>query len=614
MMSECNDVKESPSPNALKRSQTDSRSNEIGVHSIGSDIVVNCDANPDDRAKVQKMSTIHLLFQTIGGIYDLRTTNVMLLCDGAADDVLVPAHKSILAADSSVFYRQFFVDSPTISTFRIANTTADMLCKFLTSFYGTSMQVHRADLPELMQLAYDFDAGKCKEICHQFLHKSLDAGIDDVLWILGMALKHNCPDIRVRCIKHIHQYGDFLIETDEFLTCNRQVFKLVVSDNFIGRNERKLFAACVEWAKRRIGATKTETSYEEIRREIGECFQLIHFDRMDAEQFVECLSEFTMIFHTDEIQEISKTIAGHRESGHLSNGDSNGVAGQRKGIPRGKLITMRHIFANPRADFRKLYNDNVSADMHFVFEGNEVRIAAHKCILATRSSIFARRLFEVNGAVEVLVKSASPRTFSAFLKTLYGYGIDEVAQKTNLDAILSLAYEYNVLDIGEGQENQLKDFVTLETLFWAANLCRKFVFVDSMNFNCKWIKKNATKFDLNLAFHSTALVHCSRTIVQNALDIDYDGRDAVRVFQAVINWAKNRCQHSKSNPTITITNLRRKLKGILPLIPFHQMTRPQFDACQQIYPGLLEEMEIQNVLAKMTVDSDTVGGLNDPAS
>lgn len=620
-MSECSEMKVSPSPlppNALKRSQSDSNSsssssgNQISVHSIGSDIVVNSDAtHPDGRSKIQKMGPIHPQCLSIGGIYNLKTTDVMLLCSSVADDVLVPSHKSILAADSTVFYRQFYVESCAINTFRIANTTADMLCKFLTSFYGKSMQVHRADLPELMQLAYDFDAGKCKEICNEFLQKSLDAGIDDVLWVLGMALTHNCPAIRDRCIESIHQYGDFLIETDAFLSCNRQVFKLILSDNFIGRNEKKLFAACVEWAKRRIGATKTVTSYEEIRREIGKSFEMIHFNRMSAEQFVECLSEFTMIFNTEEIQEMSKTISGHRESERASNGDLNGMAVQQKVIPRGKLMTMRYIFANHVADFRKLYNDNVSADMHFVFEANDVRIAAHKCILATRSSIFEKRLFEVNGPVQVVVKSASPRLFSAFLKTLYGYGIDEVTQKTNLDAILSLAYEYNVLDIGKGQENQLKEFVTLETLFWAVNLCRKFGFVDSMNFNCKWIKKNANKFDLNLAFHPTALVHCSRTIVQNALDIDYNDRDATRVFQAVINWAKHRCQRSKSNPTITITNLRRKLKGVLPLIPFHQMTRPQFDACQQIYPGLLNEMEIQNVLAKMTVGSNSVGRIDD---
>lgn len=328
---------------------------------------------------------------------------------------------------------------------------------------------------------------------------------------------------------------------------------------------------------------------------------MIHFDLMSAQQFVECSSQFPIIFYTDEIREISKAICERRASKHSTTGDFEEVLEQQKRVPRGKLLTIRHIFTNRLPDYRKLYNDNDSADMHFVFETNGVRIAAHKCILATRSSLFEQRLFEINGPVEVLVKSARPRIFAAFLKLLYGHGIDEMVQKTNLDAILTLAYEYNVWDIGKAQENQLKSLVTLETLFWAAHLCRKFRFIDSMNFNRKWIRKHANKFDLNLAFHPAALIHCSRTIVQGALGIDYPDQNAALVFEAVINWAKHRCQQSQSNSAITITNLRRKLEGVLSLIPFHKMTRPQFVACQINYPGLLNEIDIQNVLAKMTV-------------
>lgn len=280
IMSKLNGVKvPSPSHASLKRTQSDSDSNQLSAFSIrsGSDVDgVNRDANyPDGRCKVQKMCSVHPSCYTIGGVYNIQTTNVMLLCDTAAtgdDDVVIPAHKSILAADSPVFYRQFYAESCTFNTFRISNTAADMLCKFLASFYGKSMKMHRTDLPELMQLAYDFDAGKCKEICHEFMHKSLDAGIDDVLGILALALSHNCTAVRDRCIEKIHRFGDFLIETNEFLTCNRQVLKTVANIDFLQRNEKKFFAACVEWAKRRIIGSQTMSSYKEVRREIGKYF------------------------------------------------------------------------------------------------------------------------------------------------------------------------------------------------------------------------------------------------------------------------------------------------------------------------------------------------------
>lgn len=270
-----NNVKASPGPRTLKRSQSDANSNQINASSIDADkrVSVSREANyPDGRTKIQRMSSIHPLCHTIGGTYNLKTANVMLLCDTADDsDVSIPAHKSILAAGSTVFYRQFYVQSRTFNTFRISNITADVLCKFLTSFYAKSMKIHRDDVPELMQLAYDFDADKCKEICHQFMNKSLDAGIDDVLWILKLALEHDCTVIYDRCIEKIHHHGVHLIETDAFLTCNRSVFKTVVRNVFVGRNGEKLFAACVKWGNRRINRKKS-TSHKKIRREIGKVF------------------------------------------------------------------------------------------------------------------------------------------------------------------------------------------------------------------------------------------------------------------------------------------------------------------------------------------------------
>lgn len=263
---------------------------------------------------------------------------------------------------------------------------------------------------------------------------------------------------------------------------------------------------------------------------------------------------------------------------------------------------MQHIFERRLADYRKLYNDNASADMYFVFGAKPARIAAHKCILATKSTLFQQLQYENNGTAEVLVKTATPRTFSAFLKLLYGYAIDEIVSKHNLDAILTLANEYRVLDICKGQEIQLKQFATLETLFWAVNLCKKYRFVDSMHFDCKWIEKHAHKFDLNLAFHPMALVHCSRDTVRNALGIDYPNRNAMRIFVAAMNWAKGRRQQAHTNATVTVINLRRHLKGMLMMIPFHEMTRTLFDMCQNHLPGLLDEMEVQQILAKMTIE------------
>lgn len=566
-------------------SQSDT--SQMDIHSMGS----------DDQTKIAQMRIIQSL---IGGIYNVRTANVVLTCDVIVADgvnsIMIPAHKSILAAGSTVFYQNFYIALPDCNEFHISNATGDMICKFLTSFYAKSMQLHRDDLPELMQLASDFDGQKCKEICHRFMSESLGTGVDDVLWILEIALRHNCQAICVQCIEKIHQHGAFLIHTNEFLECNRQVFQIVVGNDFVGRNEKRLFVACIEWAKRRMDSYKS-MCYQEIRQEIGQCFELIHFNLMDAGAFVECLSEFAPIFGSNEIGEISKAISiQHR--GFQSRVDLKLTEEMETNAPRGRLHSMKHIFTGRLVDFRKLYNDKKSADMCFRFQSDAVRIVAHKCILATRSSIFQQRLFEINGPVNVQVTTTTPRIFSAFLKLLYGYEINEVVKKENLDAVLTLASDYRVLDIVKGQGIQLKEFASMQTLFWMVNLCNKYPFIDPMNFNCKWIEKYAHKFDLNLAFHPMALVDCSRSTVQSVLEINYPNQNVMCILEAVMNWAMNRCQKSNENSTITIMNLRKKLKGVR--IPFHKMTRSQFDVCQNRFPGLLDEMEIQAILQKMT--------------
>lgn len=600
------------SSRAFKRSRPDFNDQmDVRIIGSGSDITMTGQSgDPDRRSKIQKMCSIHPHCNNIGGIYNMHTTNVTFLCITNGDDVQIPAHKSILAADSTVFYRQFYVESRKLNTIRMGNIDGNIFCKFLTSFYSKSMKMQRNDVPELMRLAYDYDAGKCKQICQKFLHKSLDTGVDDVLWILDMALNHNCTAIRDRCIEKILQYGDILIGTDEFLQCkNRNVLKVIVSNDYLRRNEMELFAACVRWAKQRIGHKKTGIR-KAIRREIGKCFEMINFQSMDANQFVECLSKFAPIFRTREIYDISKVIFARRQSVHPSNVDFNESkrSGGGGGMPKGKLLNMRYTFENHLANFRTLYNDNNSADMHFVFNSHGgVRFAAHKCILAIKiKSPLLQQLNEMNGAGEIRVNSVGPRKFAAFLKLLYGYDVGEIAkQAADLETILALAYEYHVPDIFKGQEIQLKQFITIETVFWAANLRRKYRFIDSMQFDCKRIQRyaNVKTLDFNLAFHAMALVHCSRTIVERAVGIKYRNRNVLCIVEAVINWAKNRCEQSSTNePAINIQNIRKTMKNILMLIPFHKMTQSQFDTFQNNYPGLLNETEIQAVLTKMMTE------------
>lgn len=582
------------SQNPIKVSSVSCKRNRIAE-----DPVVGSSNNPTIvpvSSKIPKMCSV-ISNYNIGGIYDIQTADFAFLFDTNGVEVLVPAHKSILAADSCVFYRLFYQDDHRQGHFRIRNHPVDKFCIFLTSFYAKSMKLHRNDVEEVIRLAYQFQALKCQIVCLTFLRKSLETGVDDVLWILQLAIKYNCSEIRALCIEKIHSFAYFLIKTEQLKVSSREVLQTILKDDFDGRNEVKLLEACIKWAKRHVNGPES-LSWQQIRYQIGDFFQLIRFKSMTSHEFIQCLSKFAHFFSVDEIKQISKVIV-------QSEGRMKPAKAPVKGVPRGRLVTLNHMFEHPMASFRKIFDNVNTSDVEFVFNETSTKILAHKSILASKSPVFKEHLLRV-GAMKVVVirmESTTPRFVTAFVKLLYGYSVGDVVNLANLEQIVALAQEFGVKDIFRGQERELKRFLSAETLFWAANLCNKYRFIDWVKFDINWIEQFCSKHDLNPAFHPNALLHCSRAIVKNAIEINYYNRNEVVVFEAAVNWAKNWCRLTKIDRNDG-KNLRRALKGVLELIPFQKMTSIQFNNCINKYPGILEESEIRNI--RMTQNSPII--------
>lgn len=521
-----------------------------------------------------------------GGIYNHQTTNVMFIFEIDGSFVLVPAHKCILAADSSVFRRIFYEKFPNHHNFRIIKTPIDKFCQFLASFYAKSMKLKRNDVAEVLELALKFNATKCLSICMAFLEKTLDIGIDDVLWALQIAIEFKLTDIYERCMEKVHLFGWFLIETNEFCDSSCEVIKAILNDDFAGRNEMKLFEACIKWCKQQT-TYKYMTAWKRVRHQMGDFFQMIHFDSMTSNEFIECLSKYAHYFRIDEIQEISNKIS---QSTSNMESDQN----RFKIVPRGRLMTINRIFEHPTSHLIKLYLDIETSDVQIIVDGNVATIPAHRSILAMKSPVFSHRFFgptriKMDKFRVELVKS---QIFHDFMKLLYGYPIDKVVTVINFADILALACIYGTKDIFKGQESELKKFVNVDNLFWVVNLCEKYhSFIDSLKFNVKWLKSRRHKFQLNQAFHPNSLISCSRKMIEQIVTIHYSDRDEAIVFEAVINWAKHWCliNHIDSSD---YEMLAEALDDIFWLYPFHNVTKEQFDNWQFNYPGLLKEREL----------------------
>lgn len=633
--------------------------------------------------KSTKMVEISSFCGSIGGIYNVQTSDFAFIFNENGHKQAIPAHKCILASDSSVFYQLFFDTPQSLDHLSISGASIDKFSIFLSSFYGTSMKLKRHDVADIMRLAYKYDAIKCKEVCRHFLLKTIETGVDDILWALQLANIFGCDEVQEICIGKVRNFGAYLIETGDFRDCNRNTLKMILNIDFVGRDEIKVLEACIDWA-RNIGVDQSDGSKEEadnriesmecverdgmvegvqnvemidytkktelkvetraqaieimgnvenvnstqsneakrsevirdfhpkkdkeskshvensmplkrIRQMLGDCFELIRFHAMTERDFILCLSKYVEMFNRIEVKEISAAIVGiegktiDRHSPLAFNS-----------VPRGRLVALSHRFKAPFAVFSTIFNDRKSADVNFICtdeeNGNQVRWSAHKCILAIKSPIFADlAIRSEKTAVEIQIDSITATEFGAFLRLLYGYPLIGIASLENVEKILTLAHEYHINDILKGHESKFKRFVVLENLFWALNLTDKFGYIDWANFNIEWIQRYCYRMDLNFAFVPNALVHCSESVVKSALALDFPNRNESMIFDAVINWAKNQCTLTQTDPNID-ENLRNAVNSVFGLIKFGNMSLDQFNAKRTKYPNFFEKKEIHDIL------------------
>lgn len=106
--------------------------------------------------------------------------------DKMVPETRIPAHKIILAANSSVFHRMFYGEMKETGDIAIIDATPYVFGVFLQYFYLEQMNLTIDKVGEVLYLADKYDVSGCSTKCSAFLKEILNT--DNMCWGYELAI------------------------------------------------------------------------------------------------------------------------------------------------------------------------------------------------------------------------------------------------------------------------------------------------------------------------------------------------------------------------------------------------------------------------------------------
>lgn len=248
----------------------------------------------------------------IGKLYlDEQTADVTFLFDHENGTQTIAAHKCILATASSVFRQMFYGDLKEGNEVRIVDVTRDAFVAFLQFFYLEHITFSGSIIGEVMKLADKYDVTGCMELCTRYL--TLIMSTENVCWCYELALLFDLAHLISSCEQKICMETQKVLESNSFLQCSRHVLGHILLMDSLTCDEIHVFHAAMLWAMeacRRAGID--ETNAENIKQQLGNCFDLIRFPTMSPEDFYSCIADKENLLTNNEIMDILSYLTMHR--------------------------------------------------------------------------------------------------------------------------------------------------------------------------------------------------------------------------------------------------------------------------------------------------------------
>lgn len=230
--------------------------------------------------------------------YHPATNLVKLYTNAAFADVhfifhsenrILPANRCLLAIASPVFERMFFGDLCETGDIDIVDATADAFAEFLQFFYMDKFELSADNIAEVLTMADKYDVAGLLNLCGIYLEYNLNN--ETVCWIYELALLFDLPHLRQLCCDRICLETATVLATKSFRQVSVLVLTRILEMDALSCDEYRLYREVMAWAAASCQRNFLPATMENMKSELGACFELIRFPTMSTEEFTQCIAE-----------------------------------------------------------------------------------------------------------------------------------------------------------------------------------------------------------------------------------------------------------------------------------------------------------------------------------
>lgn len=218
---------------------------------------------------------------------------------------VILAHRCILAAISSKYKAQFYGPMPKEDPITVANVSPAAFNEFLQFFYVENVELTIENIEDVLDLAKQSLVNEFVDECVKFLLHAVP--LEKVCWCYRLAISYDIKTLQEFCEEQISVNIKAVFKTSDFLDCNRDLLRQILSLDTLNCTETEVFNACISWACNKSVEAKIISKW---RSELGDAFYEIRFYSMTFLEFTAIHKSFSELLSMDESYEIYHCIGG----------------------------------------------------------------------------------------------------------------------------------------------------------------------------------------------------------------------------------------------------------------------------------------------------------------
>lgn len=232
-----------------------------------------------------------------------------------------------------------------------------------------------------------------------------------------------------------------------------------------------------------------------------------------------------------------------------------------------------------------------TADVYFLFNdenGENVQIAAHKCILASDSTKFRQMFYFADKKYErYSMGSISVATFDLFLQTFYNEKV--FIEASDIELLTRLAYEFDATKCKQVCIDFMMDALCYDNIFILT------ILDVAIRHNIEVLRMQCMEKVKRFGYHfidSKKLLQGRLDTVKAVLSVDFDGRDEINIFGFCVDYTM---MHSKDNEM-----MKKRLRTFFNYIRFESLTPLQIGQIHVKYPRYIDIADMMKMVSKCT--------------